>query len=140
MAWRLSSLRKGAEMIDDHQTILVVDDESHMRRLIEFTLRKGGYTIVVVGNGREAIAAARTSSPDLIILDVLMPEMDGMEALERLKENEQTAAIPVILLTGIGQPAARQLVEEKGTATYLAKPFSPSKLLREVRRKLEPAC
>ena len=95
---------------------------------------------MVVGNGREAIAAARTSSPDLIILDVLMPEMDGMEALERLKENEQTASIPVILLTGIGQPAARQLVEEKGTATYLAKPFSPSKLLREVRRKLEPAC
>ena len=127
-------------MIEDHQTILVVDDESHMRRLIEFTLRKGGYTIVVVGNGREAIAAARASSPDLIILDVLMPEMDGMEALDRLKENQQTASIPVILLTGIGQPAARQLVEEKGTVTYLAKPFSPSKLLREVRRKLEPAC
>ena len=86
-------------MTNDQKTILVVDDESHMRRLIEFTLRKGGYTIVVVGNGREAIAAARTSSPDLIILDVLMPEMDGMEALDRLKENQVTPTRPLLFAT-----------------------------------------
>lgn len=118
------------------KTILVVDDEAHIRRLIEFTLKKGGYKLLVATNGREAIEIASSSSPNLIIMDVLMPEMDGVEALDLLKQDEKTSSIPVILLTGIGQSKTKQEVEEKGTATYLAKPFSPNKLLREVQRMI----
>ncbi len=117
-------------------TVLVVDDEAHIRRLIEFTLKKGGYRMLVATNGKEAIQLALESAPNLIIMDVLMPEMDGVEALEQLKSDERTASIPVILLTGIGQSTTRKEVEAKGTATYLAKPFSPNKLLREVERMI----
>lgn len=117
-------------------TVLVVDDEAHIRRLIEYTLKKGGYPMLVATNGKEAIEMALESFPKLIIMDVLMPEMDGLEALEHLKNDERTASIPVILLTGIGQSTTRQEVEKKGTATYLAKPFSPNKLLREVERMI----
>ncbi len=115
-------------------TILIVDDEAHIRRLIEFTLKKGGYPLLVATNGKEAIEKAKAHSPDLVIMDVMMPEMDGFQALERLKEDESTASIPVILLTGIGFSSTRKEVEEKGTATYLSKPFSPNKLLKEVQR------
>ncbi len=122
--------------VENENTVLVVDDEAHIRRLIEFTLKKGGYRMLVATNGKEAIEMAVEAAPNLIIMDVLMPEMDGMEALEQLKNDERTASIPVILLTGIGQSTTRQEVEEKGTATYLAKPFSPNKLLREVERMI----
>ena len=122
--------------VENENTVLVVDDEAHIRRLIEFTLKKGGYRMLVATNGKEAIEMAVEAAPNLIIMDVLMPEMDGMEALEQLKNDERTASIPVILLTGIGQSTTRQEVEEKGTTTYLAKPFSPNKLLREVERMI----
>lgn len=118
------------------KTVLVVDDESHIRRLIEFTLKKGRYHLVMAANGREALELAVSERPDLIILDVLMPEMDGIEALQHLKANASTAAIPVILLTGIGQSNTREKAEQEGTAVYLTKPFSPNKLLREVERMI----
>jgi CheY-like chemotaxis protein len=123
-------------MAEELKTILVVDAESHIRRLIEFTLKKGNYKMLVATNGREAVDIATASSPNLIIMDVLMPEMDGIEALDLLKQDERTSSIPVILLTGIGQSTTKQEVEEKGAATYLAKPFSPNKLLREVQRMI----
>ncbi len=124
---------------EQSKKILIVDDEAHIRRLIEFTLKKGGFKMLVATNGREAINLATSDSPDLIIMDVLMPEMDGVEALDLLKQDARTSSIPVILLTGIGQSTTRREVEEKGTATYLAKPFSPNKLLREVERMIEAA-
>lgn len=118
------------------KTILVVDDESHIRRLIEFTLKKGRYRLIMATNGREALELASAEMPDMIILDVLMPEMDGIEALRQLKGDTATAAIPVILLTGIGQSNTREKAEQEGTAVYLTKPFSPNKLLREVERMI----
>ena len=121
---------------EQDKIILVVDDESHIRRLIEFTLKKGGYKMLAATNGREAVDIATSSNPNLIIMDVLMPEKDGVEALNLLKKDERTSSIPVILLTGIGQSTTKQEVEEKGTATYLAKPFSPNKLLKEVQRMI----
>ena len=118
----------------DHsgKTVLVVDDEAHIRRLIEFTLKKGKFNVLAAVNGREAIEMATEHLPDIIIMDVVMPEVDGVEALEKLKRDERTASIPVILLTGIGQSTKPKEVEKQGTATYLAKPFSPNRLLREV--------
>jgi len=83
-------------------TVLIADDEPHMLRLIEFTFRKGGYDLVLARNGREAVDLARVHLPGLVVLDMQMPEMDGLTALKTLKADPITAAIPVILLSARG--------------------------------------
>ena len=118
--------------------ILIVDDEPHMLRVTELSIKKGGYQIVIGRNGKEALELAAREKPNLIVMDVSMPEMDGLTALTQLKANPETAKIPVIMLTVRGQAMARQQAEQSGAAVYLTKPFSPSQLLAEVRRLLEP--
>jgi len=118
--------------------ILIVDDEPHMLRVTELSIKKGGYQIVIGRNGKEALELAAREKPNLIVMDVSMPEMDGLTALTQLKANPETAKIPVIMLTVRGQAMARQQAEQSGAAVYLTKPFSPSQLLVEVKRLLEP--
>jgi len=118
--------------------ILIVDDEPHMLRVTELSIKKGGYQIVIGRNGKEALELAAREKPGLIVMDVSMPEMDGLTALTQLKANPETAKIPVIMLTVRGQAMARQQAEQSGAAVYLTKPFSPSQLLAEVKRLLEP--
>ena len=118
--------------------ILIVDDEPHMLRVTELSIKKGGYQIVIGRNGKEALELAAREKPSLIVMDVSMPEMDGLTALTQLKANPETAKIPVIMLTVRGQAMARQQAEQSGAAVYLTKPFSPSQLLAEVKRLLEP--
>jgi CheY-like chemotaxis protein len=116
--------------------ILIVDDEPHMIRLAELSLRKGGYELHTARNGREAVEAAHAQKPDLIILDVLMPEMNGLQALQALKDSPETAAIPVIMLTARGAQLTRQEAETSGASVFLTKPFSPTQLLAETQRIL----
>jgi DNA-binding response OmpR family regulator len=116
------------------QKILIVDDEPHMRRITELSLKKAGYEILIACNGREAVEAAARALPALIVMDVSMPEMDGFEALRQLKATAATAAIPVIMLTSRGQTVAREEAATSGAALYLTKPFSPSALAAEARR------
>ena len=116
--------------------ILIVDDEPHMLRVTELSIKRGGYQIVIGRNGKEAIELAAREKPSLIVMDVSMPEMDGLTALTQLKANPETANIPVIMLTVRGQAMARQQAEQSGAAVYLTKPFSPSQLLAEVNRLL----
>jgi len=116
--------------------ILIVDDEPHMLRVTELSIKRGGYQIVIGRNGKEAIELAAREKPSLIVMDVSMPEMDGLTALTQLKANPETAKIPVIMLTVRGQAMARQQAEQSGAAVYLTKPFSPSQLLAEVNRLL----
>jgi CheY-like chemotaxis protein len=118
--------------------ILIVDDEPHMLRVTELSIKKGGYDIVIGRNGREAVELAGREKPGLIVMDVSMPEMDGLTALQHLKANPETAPIPVIMLTVRGQAMTRHQAEQSGAAVYLTKPFSPSQLLAEVKRLLEP--
>jgi len=118
--------------------VLIVDDEPHMLRVTELSIKRGGYDIVIGRNGREALELAAREKPVLIVMDVSMPEMDGLAALQHLKTNPETAAIPVIMLTVRGQAMTRHQAEQSGAAVYLTKPFSPSQLLAEVRRLLEP--
>jgi len=120
------------------QKILIADDEPHMRRLAELSLRKGGYELVSARNGREALELALRQLPDLIILDMSMPELDGLGALKELKQNAATQNIPVIMLTARGHELARQDAETSGASLFLTKPFSPSQLLAEVRRLSRP--
>jgi len=118
--------------------VLIVDDEPHMLRLIEASLKKGGYDVLFGRDGNEALALGRQAKPDLIIMDVTMPQMDGITALQHLKASPETASIPVIILTGRGQPVTRQLAEASGATAYLTKPFSPSQLLAEAREAIGP--
>lgn len=114
--------------------VLIVDDEPHMRRVAELSLKKGGFEIVVARNGREALLLAAQELPALIVMDVVMPEMDGLAALKELKQGPTTANIPVIMLTTRGHTLTRQSAEDSGAAAYLTKSFSPMQLLVEVRR------
>ena len=112
--------------------VLIVDDEPYMQRLIEFSLKKSGYEFDSAMNGLEALTKTDQFRPDLIVMDVAMPEMDGLEALEKLKQNEKTKNIPVIMLTAKGQLITRQEAEKYGASIFLTKPFSPSELLSQV--------
>ena len=114
--------------------ILAVDDERHIVRLVQINLQKEGYEVVTAGNGREALEKVQSEKPDLIVMDVMMPEMDGFEALEKLKANPQTAQIPIIMLTAKAQDADVFSGWQKGADLYLTKPFNPSELLTFVKR------
>lgn len=118
--------------------ILIVDDEPYMLRIIELSLRKGGHQLIIGRNGREAVALALQEKPRAIVMDVLMPEMDGLEALRAVRQDPATAAIPVIMLTARGQILTRQEAEASGASLFLTKPFSPTQLLNEVERLIAP--
>lgn len=114
--------------------ILIVDDEPHMLRIIELSLKKAGYHILTAHNGREAIECAIRELPALIVMDVTMPEMDGITALKQLKATPAVVGIPVIMLTSRGQNVTREEAGQSGAALYITKPFSPSSLSLEARR------
>ena len=112
--------------------ILIVDDDLFSRKLISATLVKGGYACTAVSSGAEALSYVAQETPDLIILDVMMPEMDGYELCAKLREMPQTARIPIIMLTG--QDSLEEKVKgfEVGADDYITKPFQPMELLARV--------
>jgi CheY-like chemotaxis protein len=112
--------------------LIIADDSAHMLRLLEMTLRKGGHTWTACTDGSEVIPAAEKGLPDLFILDVIMPVVDGLAALRLLKANPATANIPVIMLTARGQSLTREQAQESGAALFLTKPFSPTELLASI--------
>jgi CheY-like chemotaxis protein len=118
------------------QKILVADDEVYMLRLLEMTFKKGGYEVVSCRDGKEALATAFTAQPQLIVLDVMMPGLDGLGALRMLKENPVTRDIPVVVLSAKGHALTRVDAVLAGAVLFLAKPFSPNELLGEVRKIL----
>jgi len=116
--------------------VLVVDDDLIMHEVLQRYLGRNGYEMINACNGREAIALATRELPELIILDVMMPEMGGLSALRQLKETEATKAIPVIVLSVNADRETRLESEFSGATAFLTKPFSPAQLLAEVRRLL----
>lgn len=117
---------------DTMARLIIAEDSAHMLRLLEMTLRKGGHTWTACTDGAAVLAAAARVTPDLFILDVIMPVMDGLTALQQLKDNPSTAGIPVIMLTARGQSLTRQQAQESGAALFLTKPFSPTELLAAI--------
>jgi two-component system alkaline phosphatase synthesis response regulator PhoP len=117
--------------------ILAVDDEKHILRLVQINLEKAGYDVFTASNGREAIEAVREHNPDLIVMDVMMPEMDGIEALKILKSDDATSSIPVVMLTAKAQDADVFQGWQSGADLYLTKPFNPMELLTFVKRILD---
>ena len=106
--------------------ILIIDDEAHVRRLIEAVLGRAGYEVITAINGDDGLAKLGSKKPELVILDVAMPEMDGFEVLERIQDNPQTRKTPVIMLTGKDQTAAR--ARQANVTAYISKPFDNIKL------------
>src|SRR4028119_2269393 len=117
--------------------ILAVDDERHIVRLVQINLLKEGYDVVTASNGREALEQVAKEHPDLVIMDVMMPEMGGFEALKALKAEDATATIPVIMLTAKAQDADVFQGWKSGADLYLTKPFNPQELLTFVKRILQ---
>jgi DNA-binding response OmpR family regulator len=114
--------------------ILVADDDPVILRLIEVNLGLEGFEVETAGRGEDALARARDRSPDLILLDVMMPGMSGWEVARRLKEDAKTADIPVVFLSARTQEEDRRRGQELGVVAYVTKPFDPDDLVDTVRR------
>ncbi|MGB7220107.1 MAG: response regulator transcription factor [Vicinamibacterales bacterium] len=119
--------------------ILVVEDDPDIAELVARYLDKAGYTTTRLSSGREALDAVRAKPPDLIVLDLMLPQMDGLEVCRALRANDKTAAIPIIMLTARSEEAERIVGLEMGADDYLAKPFSPNELVARVRALLRRA-
>lgn len=119
--------------------ILVVDDEINITQILQFSIGAEGYEVITAQNGEEAIDKARREQPDLIILDIMMPRIDGYEACRILKANPLTKNIPVVLLTAKGRDVDRRLGREVGAIDYIVKPFSPNKLIDRIHELLSHA-
>lgn len=119
--------------------ILVVDDEPDALELIDVNLRAAGFEVILADDGREALQKARAIMPDLIVLDVMLPETDGLEVCKTLRRENATARIPIIMLTARAAEMDRVLGLELGADDYITKPFSPRELILRVRNLLERA-
>ncbi len=108
--------------------VLIVDDEPDIVRLVQFTLERRGFEVIVATDGLSAIELAETEKPDVILLDAVMPVMNGYTACQRLKENSKTKSIPVIMLSAKSQKVEVELGIEMGAENYICKPFSPSQI------------
>ena len=116
--------------------ILVVDDEPDILELVQYNLSKAQYDVVGVESGEEALAQMRTTPPDLIVLDLMLPGVDGLEVCRALKRDTRTVAIPIVILTARGEEADIVVGLELGADDYLTKPFSPRVLLARIRAVL----
>ena len=116
--------------------ILIVDDSRLIVNLAKMNLQKAGYDVLTAANGQEALEVVAQERPNLIILDIMMPIMDGFEACRRLKADANTEAIPVIFLTAKGQEEDRIQGLESGAVDFITKPFSPRKLIEKVSQYL----
>lgn len=116
------------------EKILFADDERDLRELIKVALEKEGFTVITANDGRETLELARENKPDLIILDYMMPGLDGIEACKALKKEKETAGIPVIMVTGYPDQKERSLAA--GAIDFITKPVDKTDLLLRIRSVL----
>lgn len=116
--------------------ILVVDDEPMVTEVVERYLRREGFDVVLAADGEQAVEAASASAPDLIVLDLMLPKIDGLTAFKRIRER---SSVPVIMLTARGEEADRIVGLETGADDYIAKPFSPREVVARVKAVLRRA-
>ncbi len=121
------------------ETILVVDDDPDIARFVEVNLRSAGYEVAVAGDGKEALERAADLRPDLVLLDVMMPRIDGFEVAQQLRKNPQTASTSIIMLTAKALSADKVTGLQSGADDYIIKPFDPIELLARVKGTLRRA-
>lgn len=124
-----------SQHIADYGDILVVDDEASVVEVVSLYLKREGFTVRVAANGREALEAIRMRLPALVVLDLMLPEVDGLEIMRRLRDNPATD-VPVIMLTARRQETDRIYGLELGADDYVTKPFSPAELVSRVKAVL----
>jgi DNA-binding response OmpR family regulator len=116
--------------------VLIIEDEPDIRDLLAFHLEREGYAVTMSGNGAEGLRLARAAPPDLILLDLMLPEVDGFEVCRRLRQDPATRAVPLVMLTARGDEVDRVLGLELGADDYVVKPFSPREVVARVRAVL----
>lgn len=117
--------------------ILLVEDDAELVELVSFNLKKAGFAIGTATDGVEALKKARSVAPDLIVLDLMLPELDGFAVCEILRRNPLTASIPIIMVTALSSELARLAGLDSGANDYMIKPFSPKELVLRVERCLK---
>ena len=118
------------------ETILIVDDEEDIQELLKFNLTKEGYEVLLAGNGEKALESARNKNPQLIVLDLMLPGIDGLNVCKKLKNEPKTASIPIVMLTAKGEESDIVTGLEIGADDYVTKPFSPKVLIARIRKLL----
>ena len=120
----------------NNKKILIADDEPQIRLLISTIISKK-YDILIADDGQQAIDIAYAENPDLILMDIIMPKLDGYHACSAIKNNQLTRNIPIIMLSGIEYPLNKKLASEVGANGYITKPFSPKQLLETIGQYLK---
>lgn len=116
--------------------VLIADDDGDILSLVKAVLERSGHEVVAASDGAEALASVRARKPDLVVLDIAMPEVDGLEVLRRLRADPTTSELPVVLLSARAQEADVQRGFAIGASAYLKKPFSPRELSEHVAELL----
>lgn len=122
-----------------NEKILICDDEGNMVKMISFLLKKDGYDVVSVADGMLMPDAVRTHQPQIILLDLALPNKDGYQILQELNADASTASIPVIVMSGYEKPEYVEGARQLGARDYLVKPFKVDLLLEKVRHVLQPS-
>jgi two-component system alkaline phosphatase synthesis response regulator PhoP len=117
--------------------ILVVDDENYILHILDFSLGAEGYEVITAEDGEEAVRKVKEERPDLVVLDVMMPKMDGFEACRMIKRDPDTGGTPVILLSARARDVDQKQGYEAGADDYITKPFSPGRLVERVHGLLK---
>nr|WP_092073611.1 response regulator transcription factor [Dendrosporobacter quercicolus]NSL48000.1 response regulator transcription factor [Dendrosporobacter quercicolus DSM 1736]SDM64386.1 two-component system, OmpR family, alkaline phosphatase synthesis response regulator PhoP [Dendrosporobacter quercicolus] len=117
-------------------TILIVDDEASIRELLKFNLQKEGYHVLEAETGTDGLSIAKNEKPDLVVLDLMLPGLDGLEICRNLKSQQNTAGIPIIMLTAKNEEIDKIIGLELGADDYLTKPFSPRELVARIKAVL----
>ena len=120
-----------------NKKILLVDDEKDLVETVSFRLKASGYDVVTAYDGQEALTKTRLEKPDLIILDLMLPKMDGYKVCRMLKFDERYKSIPIIMFTARVQESDKKMGEEVGADDYITKPFEPENLLGKIKELLE---
>ena len=117
--------------------ILIVDDENYILHILDFSLGAEGYEVITAEDGEEAVRKAKEERPDLVVLDVMMPKVDGFEACRAIKRDPEISGTPVILLSAMGRDIDQKQGYEAGADDYITKPFSPGRLVERVHGLLK---
>jgi len=117
--------------------ILVVEDEEHIRKILEYNLKLDGFEVHLAENGQMGLGLAREKKPDVILLDWMMPEMDGLEVVSQLKQDKTTENIPIFMLTAKGMMVDVGQALCEGADDYITKPFDPMQLGKTIKKKME---
>lgn len=136
---RLPEPMRGVPPVSKRKTVLVVDDEKDLVELVSYNLQRSGYAVITSGSGSEALELARQHKPDLVVLDLMLPGMEGTEVARRMKADPSTAGIPIVMLTAKGEETDVVVGLTLGADDYVTKPFSMKILLARLTNVLRRA-